>query len=715
MVTPTQTPTTPRSSANPEPREETPLIDFETVDHPSPPTQAQKSHAINIESVNQPPNEAGRPTENASVASLAGSYPPAPPPTPNNAPGISHESGSATTGIKKPSEGIDLIGLKGISQTLLERIQLWRRTIKTLIRVFQDQEDLKGRTIDSTSKTLSLLSDNNKPISFPDSSGINRLMNDISLFHESILHMETETRLEIERKVLPGLENLNDETKKRERELIVGGHWLDKDISTFSDSHQNFKDRLNQAIASATDVMEGRATNVSAGDPWLINLEWKHFISSNLPIFHKNQTSLTNELHAFQKLDSTIITTLRSLLGEYFEKLLAHESYLFNQILTEGVLKDIPNIDELREWKLLEDSHPGDNLNLVSRTLSVQSPNMECEEMNHPLTKPIKEGVLARKDKVSGLFGVKTGFWKSEYFVVTPVGWLHTFPQFGIEGESEAQKARKGKMQLNQPEWELFLKDCDLILGEDEHEFVLKEKKESGLFSRDKGTHVIRAETPDDAREWMSVIARFTQPIVSTAPGTGSISTYPPPLPPKSAQRYPPETPPPLPRRPTELEHRESPQFAEPELTPTIPRDQESVSSRDEKGKSVNVEEPVPPTSGAEGYLSDTTRPGERGPSGQNVPELIFPEKKESKSSFPPTSSGRTSMPPTTSLEAAQPQSKQELLNRDEGTSTDQQKRGIQQYGELVGSPGEEKPSNGDVFGREPVRKRFFGFGKPIG
>lgn len=120
--------------------------------------------------------------------------------------------------------------------------------------------------------------------------------------------------------------------------------------------------------------------------------------------------------------------------------------------------------------------------------------NITFRNYQHPSTRPLLEGVLARKESTLGL----ASKYNSYYFVITPSHYFYGFPSRSIDSF--------------QPNLVLYIPECETKIKNDssngEFTFILRGKNLLSIVPKPKKKYVFKASSSQDFNTWWSVISQ---------------------------------------------------------------------------------------------------------------------------------------------------------------------------------------------------------------
>lgn len=345
----------------------------------------------------------------------------------------------------------------------LERLVSWNAILKKLINYFEftilklkSQIEIQNKIAD----TLVL-----KDCSVQDDETFLVLYNSIiqdnakeSLNHSQFLSF-------IESQILPILNSLSKEVKKKAADDDKEWVQLDKEIISDKDIYVKLVSNLRSALVRIQWKESPTNDKEFQKDPWMAN----KLIMKHAMVCEKKQTkyreALLEQSKNFFAFETIILQNVKVALSLFFEfkaKSLAHslDSTKSLQILLD-------QIDFHADWQKFQNSHQ----KLFSQ---IQGPLIQVKDLTYdghddPLTKIVQEGTFLKKDV--GMF--KT-YWKPFNAILTGSGFFHLFPLENKESDV--------------PALSLDLSECTvgpLMLNEKEpEEFTISEKSTS-IFGRE--------------------------------------------------------------------------------------------------------------------------------------------------------------------------------------------------------------------------------------
>lgn len=331
---------------------------------------------------------------------------------------------------------------------------------------------------------------------------------------QSQLYAETEQNLE--KSVLPIFERLHKEIKAKHKELDSGAGKQSKAVESARNSSQKHIEALGQHTAMF-DSAGGKTT--ANNDPYVLQRGIWHRLNNQVAEENNHRSDLINIQNNFQQFENHVVATVQNGITTFNQYM--GSSHDRAKAMYGDIAQTATGIDPNFEWQGFNkrNGHILISPNTPSRTIdSLSFPNM-----NHRSTKPLIEGSLERKGKLTG--------YKTNYYAVTPAGYLHEY------------KDNDNFKSDPTPETSLYLPDC-MIGAVDGQKFTVKGKDSSGNKIAQKmslsSEYTYKAHTPSDAQQWHSIIASVTQGTshsVPTSPASRQTSAQYPPIDTTGAQQ----------------------------------------------------------------------------------------------------------------------------------------------------------------------------------
>lgn len=303
---------------------------------------------------------------------------------------------------------------------------------------------------------------------------------------QSNLHIETHKNLTGQ--VLPILERLHAEIKNKSKELAGGAGKGSKAVDAARTLSQKYIDALGQHTANF-DSVGGKVT--AQNDPYILQRGIYYRLNKQILEENNNRHDIIAVQGSFAQFEAHVITTLQTALNAFNQFMSGQcdrQKAMFGDIASTAA-----NIPLDFEWNgfTKRNGNVLVNPNAPPRTMEgIGFPNQ-----NHRATKPLIEGSLERKSR--GGMGALTGH-KSNYYAVTPAGYLHEF------------KDNDNFHKDPTPEVSLYLPDAT-IGAVDGTKFTIKGKDSSGGKLSQKmalsSEFQFKAHTAADAQAWHSIIA----------------------------------------------------------------------------------------------------------------------------------------------------------------------------------------------------------------
>lgn len=388
------------------------------------------------------------------------------------------------------------------TELLSERLQAWKHMCGYLENYISEvAKDQKSQAKDQD-KVLKTLSHPLKEGHHFDQSagGIAGLFENLRANTQSLSNLHTETSKSLTGSVLPILERLHSEIKNKQKELSHGAGKGSKAVEAARNSSQKHIEMLGQYTATF-DSAGGKPA--AANDPYVVQKQVYHRLNKQLLEENSTRQDLIAVQNSFQQFEAHVLQTVQTAMNAYNQHMSGQADR--QKALYGDTAANAARIPGDFEWQgfVKRNGHVLISPNAPSRSLDqVNFPNQ-----NHRSTKALIEGSLERKGKgLSALSG-----YSSNYYAVTPAGYLHEFKDNDNFRHDPA------------PETSLYLPDC-IVGALDGVKFAIKGKDTSGgkLSQKIASTseYTFKAHTPQDAAEWHRVIASVTSGTSNSMPNS---------------------------------------------------------------------------------------------------------------------------------------------------------------------------------------------------
>jgi hypothetical protein len=375
---------------------------------------------------------------------------------------------------------------------LQERLQAWKHMCGYLENYIGEVAKIQRSQAKDQEKILKTLSNPLKEAHHFDTAlgGVAGLFENLRANTQAQSNLYAETQKNLTGQVLPILERLHAEIKNKSKELAGGAGKSSKAVDASRTATQKHIDALGQHSANF-DSFGGKLT--ANNDPYLLQRGIYHRLNKQILEENNNRQDIIAVQANFAQFEAHVLTTVQTALNSY------------NQFMSgqcdrqKAMLGDIAstagNIPLDFEWNGFSKRNNNTlvNPNAPPRTMDgITFPNQ-----NHRATKPLIEGSLERKSR--GGLGAITGY-KSNYYAVTPAGYLHEF------------KDNDNFHKDPTPEVSLYLPDAT-IGAVDGTKFTIKGKDSSGSKISQKmsisSEFQFKAHTAADGQAWHAIIAEL--------------------------------------------------------------------------------------------------------------------------------------------------------------------------------------------------------------
>ena len=441
---------------------------------------------------NRPPRSDAPPAYTSSMAT-------------SNPPGRSNTTATANTSsgyVSDDDAGLSRGDPSSTTGLLQERLQAWKHMCGYLENYIKEVAKMQKSTSKDHDKVLKTLSSPLKEANHFDTAigGVASLFENLRANTQAQSSMHTETEKNMTGQVLPILERLHTEIKNKAKELAGGAGKGSKAVDAARQASQKHIDALGQSSASF-DSSGGKMT--AGNDPYVLQRGIFHRLNKQILEENSNRQDIIAVQSSFAQFEAHVVTTVQAAMNAY-------NQYMSGQCdRQKAIYGDMAsttgNIPLDFEWNGFMKRNSGTLVNPNSPPETMDS--ITFPNQNHRSTRPLIEGSLERKHR--GGMGF-TGF-KSNYYAVTPAGYLHEF------------KDNDNFAKDPVPEHSLYLPDTT-IGAVDGTKFTIKGKDSHGSKISQKmsisSEYQFKAHTDADAQAWHKTIAEISS-------GSGSVPTSP--------------------------------------------------------------------------------------------------------------------------------------------------------------------------------------------
>jgi hypothetical protein len=398
----------------------------------------------------------------------------------------------------EPFQGGDPSSTTGLLQ---ERLQAWKHMCGYLENYINEVAKFHKSQAKDNEKILKTLSHPLKEAHHFDTAlgGVSGLFENLRSNTQAQSNLNMETNKNLTGQVLPILERLHAEIKNKSKELAGGAGKASKAVDAARAASQKHIDTLGSQVASF-DSIGGKST--ANNDPYILQRGIYHRLNKQILEENNNRQDIIAVQSNFAQFEAHVITTVQTALNSFNQFMSGQcdrQKAMFGDIA--GTAAAIPlNF----EWDGFSKRNAGTlvNSNAPPRTMDgISFPNQ-----NHRATRPLIEGSLERKSR--GGMGALTGY-KSNYYAVTPAGYLHEF------------KDNDNFHKDPTPEVSLYLPDT-VIGAVDGVKFTIKGKDSSGNKIAQKmaisSDFQFKAHTAADAQQWHNIIAEQCSGVSASVP-----------------------------------------------------------------------------------------------------------------------------------------------------------------------------------------------------
>jgi hypothetical protein len=286
--------------------------------------------------------------------------------------------------------------------------------------------------------------------------------------------------------VLPILERLHSEIKRKVKEVESGVGKRAKAVASARNSSQEYIELLGQYTA----VHDSANSKIDAQhDPYVLHRETQHRLHKQVMEENNSRDDFVALQNSFADFEAHVIRTFQQAFQSFYQIMAGDIDR--QKSMYADMLDAIQKIDPGFEWKgFVERSGP--------MLVDAKAPPREVQHIQYPnedhkATKPLIQGRLERKSRgVGALTGYKTGF-----YAVTSAKYLHQF-----ESDDNYRKDPT-------PELSLYLPDCTTgAVSDTKFNIKGKDVSKGKVGSAFALAHELafKAHTAADAKEWHRII-----------------------------------------------------------------------------------------------------------------------------------------------------------------------------------------------------------------
>lgn len=373
---------------------------------------------------------------------------------------------------------------------LQERLQAWKHMCRYLEDYIKEVAKIQKSQSKDEEKILKTLSNPLREGHHFDAAigGVSGLFENLRANTQAKSNLHTETSQNLIGQVLPILERLHSEVKNKSKELESGAGKGAKAVAAARSTTQKHLDALSSNTAHF-DSVGGKLT--AANDPYVLQRGVYHRFNKQILEENNNRQDIIAVQNSFQQFESHVITTVQTALNAFNQFMSGQADR--QKAMFGDVASTASNIPLDFEWNGFKQRN-------IETLVNPNAPpeiidNIRFPNQGHRSTKALIEGSLERKSR--GGMGMLSGF-KSNYYAVTPAGYLHEF------------KDNDNFHKDPTPEVSLYLPDC-VIGAVDGPKFTIKGKDSSGHKISQKmaisSDFQFKAHTAADAQQWHHIIA----------------------------------------------------------------------------------------------------------------------------------------------------------------------------------------------------------------
>lgn len=426
-------------------------------------------------------------------------------------------------------------GYSSIAASTIKQYELLNKTVTTSMPNFEtvgNNNEVSGSAKIETQ--ISNQQNDNKSIA-SDINSNNEQPTDLNIFLKVMRQklgdgytraMDFQTK--VQSQILPDLKQLQTEVEKKQKDYITYSNAEQKDLVQLKSSSS----KVSQSLDLAVQEFERDNGNISISknrtdykkDPYLVKKNLLRDAALQVKAENNRIEFLANGETSLRSSESRILLELRrifDLLTEFIDENFGGVVKSFD--ILRDTLNRIPDdyewsnfLEMNKQYLITASSDINSNNESLSKTmsnLSVNSnksnfstntitnnpykrniENVTFRNYQHPSTRPLLEGVLARKESTLGI----TSKYNSYYFVITPSHYFYGFPSRSID-------SFQPNLVLYIPECETKIKNGSL---NGEFTFILRGRNLLTIVPKPKKKYVFKASSSQDFNTWWNVISQ---------------------------------------------------------------------------------------------------------------------------------------------------------------------------------------------------------------
>lgn len=349
--------------------------------------------------------------------------------------------------------------------------------------------------------------------------------------YTNVVEMENKIRSH----VLPDLRELLKSVEKKRSDCANISSSAERDLKQLRDASAKVSTKLDASVQDFERGVHAKNSSDYRKDPYLVKKSLLRDAVLQIKAENSRVEFLANAESSLRSFENRVLLELKRI----FDSLTNIIDHTYGGILdnVRTLSTAIDNVSDDLQWgnfliknsKFLITANPTDNM--LAETMSnlsvttnenptadviLHNPYKRSLESvtfrnnTHPSTKPVLEGILARKESKLGI----TSKYNSYYFVVTPAGYFYGFPSRSIDSY--------------QPNLILYIPDCETrnmcSAKSGEFKFSLRGKDLCGLSLKPKKNFVFKASSANEFEIWWKVISSNSESVGNLSRGGSDIS-----------------------------------------------------------------------------------------------------------------------------------------------------------------------------------------------
>lgn len=410
-------------------------------------------------------------------------------------------------------------GYSAIAAVTIKQLEHLNNDVTTHMPNFESIELVSGSAVtDANNPTL-----NSPPQTPAEPSDLNVYL---SCMRKSLGESYSNTidfQNQVQSHVLPDLKRLLQEVEKKQKDYISYSSSGSKDLTKLREISSKESQNLDLNVQEFERGKLSKTRLDYKKDPYIIKRNLLRDAVLQIKAENNRIEFLANAEEALRSNESRLLNELKRICGLLTQLIGTVYGNTINSVTNlDNVLVSIP--DNLEWNNFLQknadflvtayDQHDLSSLNNLSlndtksdaKVITVNSykrqiSNVTFRNNDHLSTKPVLEGVLARKESTLGI----SKKFISYYFAISPAGYFYGFPTRSIDA--------------TQPNLVLYIPDCETKNMNKDFEFSLRGKDISSSVGalKLKKSYVFKASSSTDFETWWKIISTHVGAVQTAA------------------------------------------------------------------------------------------------------------------------------------------------------------------------------------------------------